>query len=322
MRAPTAIDLSRVAVPDAIVVPDFEGMHAAFVARFLAFIAARRGVDPSIAPFDVESLETDPAIIAGEAFSQLRVYDRQIVNDAVRAVLAPSAKGADLDNIAAAAGVLRLVLVPVDPERGVAAVMESDASLLRRYLLAFDKAAAGSADRFVFEALTAWPALGRPENPGDVSVVGRAVHGRRGDVDIVVSGPGGRDPTPTELGVVRAAVTASHVAPEAVAVNVLAAKRRLYAVRFEIEVPEGPDKTIVATEAARRVRAAADARRLVGGEVPAGLLHGAAYGPSVIKVRPEAEPLVIAPDAYTVPICTAVTIAVMAGDQLVLEVAA
>lgn len=299
--APTTIDLSRLAAPDAIETLSSEAMQTAFQTRFLAFWATAREKDPSLSAYDATSLEADPANIVGEAVNYLRLLDRARVNDAVRAVLAPLATGTNLDNIVARQGVQRLEVVPANPATNTPALMETDAALLRRYLLSFDRPSAGSAGRYLCEVFRAFPLA------GDARVNGRAIHGRRGDTDVVVSGPGGRDATDAEMAAVRAAVLDPSVVPEAVSVSVLRATRLPYSVSLVVEVPPGPDASLLAQEAALRVRAVTDERTRIGGEIPAGLLSGAAYGPNVIKVR-DLAPVAILPDPYTVPVCVGVTV--------------
>ena len=139
---------------------------------------------------------------------------------------------------------------------------------------------------------------------------GRAVHGRRGDTDVVVIGPMGRLPTALELDTVRASVTNPNRAPEAVAISVMAAGRTEYAVSLVLEIPAvGPSADIVRQEAEKRVTAAATARILIGGEIPEALFSGAAFGEGVIRVR-DLAPVVIQPDAYKVPVMTSLNIAV------------
>tara|TARA_R110002020_G_scaffold266483_33_gene481481 strand:- start:1879 stop:2802 length:924 start_codon:yes stop_codon:yes gene_type:complete len=301
MISPTSIDLSRVPFPDAIHALDFKTLKAEFLARFLDVWAVQRVADPTLPEYDVETLETDPVVIsAAEAWAYLRLLDRGRVNDAVKAVLAPRATGPDLANIAASQNLARLTVTPATET--AAAVMETDAALLRRYLLSFDRASIGSIGRYLLEAWTVWPGMGH------AVVNGRAVHGRLGDSDIVITGPGGRNPTPVELALVTAAVRAPNVKPEALGVAVIGATRREYSVDQVIEVPSiGPDAEMVRLEAVARVRAAGDARTLIGGEVPAGLMAGAAYGQNVIRVRDTA-PVAIEADPYTVPVLTGITV--------------
>ncbi|WP_173087706.1 baseplate J/gp47 family protein [Devosia sp. 1635] len=297
----TSIDLSRLPPPAAIEVLSADALQNAFIDRFLLAWDEERSANPALPVFDATRIAASPANVLKRVFSYLRLLDRQRVNEAISAVLAPLAHGADLENIAAGQGIQRLVVVPASTS--APAVLESDTALLRRYLLSFGRPAAGTRDRYLLEAWTAWPAM------LDARVNGYAIHGRRGDSDVVIIGPGGRLPTGEERAAVRKAVTAPDVQPEAVAVNVLAAHRLIYPVKLVIEVPKGPDAELVRAEAEARVRRVADERMVIGGEVPADLLSGAAYGPSVIKVR-DLAPVVIEPDPYTVPILGEVDIAV------------
>lgn len=297
--APQAIDLSALPAPNAIEPLDPDALLEEFIARFLVAWAEFRAADPTLPNYTAERLRTDLAAIVARPWIFQRLLDRQRVNDAVRAVLAPFAKRADLDAVAAGANIERLVLVPATDT--APAVMESDASLLLRYLLSFDRSAAGSVDALLYAAWTAWPQM------GDARINGFHIHNRRGDTDIVITGPGGRVPTEDEADQVREAVYAPGVRPEAIGVAVIIATRIEYAVDLVIEIPNGPDASLIVDDAVARVRAAADARTVIGGEVPAGLLSGAAYGANVIKVR-DLAPVAIASDPYAVPVCTAITI--------------
>ncbi len=300
--APTAIDLSRATAPDAIEALDYEALYSAFKTRFIAYWDEQRALDSSLPAYTVASLETDPAGIVGEAWSYLRLLDRQRVNDAFRALLAPLARGSNLDALVANRNIERITKVAATAN--TPAIMESDDSLLRRYLLSFDVPAAASAGRYIFEAVKAWPDV------LDVRVNGYAVHGRRGDTDVVIIGPDGRAATEEERALVRNAVTAAHIKPEAVSVSVVNATRALYTASLVIEVPSiGPAPSVVQAEAVARVTAAANSRLLIGGEIPAGFLAGAAYGANIIAVR-DLAPVAIASDPYTVPVMTGLTIAV------------
>ncbi|WP_296579638.1 baseplate J/gp47 family protein [Xanthobacter sp.] len=302
MTAPlaTMIDLTRLPRPLAIEDLDFKALQSAFMTRFVAEWTAQRAKDPTLPAFDVGNTRSDPVVLASRAFSYVRLLDRTRVNDAVAAVLAPLARGADLDNVAARLGVERLVLIrATDTEP---AVMESDDRLLRRYLLAFSRPSAGSAARYLYEALTAWPQL------LDAAVIGRAVHGRRGDTDVVLVGPDGRAPVADEIALVRERLAAPGVKPEATSVAVGAATRRLYSVEMTIQVSRGPDASAVAAEVEARVRKAGQARLYAGAEVPRDLLAGAAYGLSVIRADMPSPAADIPPDPYTVPVFSDVTV--------------
>lgn len=297
--APTSIDLSRVPVPAIIEPLNAETLIADFITRFKAIWEEARASNPSLPAYDVEQLETDPVVIVGQAFAFLRLLDRQRVNDGIKALLATEAKGTNLDAVVARQNVERLVLTPANGP--MPALMESDVSLLRRYLLSFDRAAAGSRDCYLYQAFTAWPLM------HDARVNGHAIHGRRGDTDVVIIGPLGAIASPAERALVTAAVLADHVKPEAVSVAVIDATPLEYSVEMVIEVPPGPDAEIIRTEVVDRVRATGNARMLIGGEIPAGLLAGAAYGPNVIKVR-DLAPVEIAAEPYTLPVLANIAI--------------
>lgn len=288
------IDLTRLPTPAIVEALSYETLQAAFLARFGAQWAIEQAVDPSLPDWDVDALETDPVVIASQAWTYLRLLDRQRVNDAIKAVLAPTAAGDDLDVVVARIGVERLTITAATDTND--AVMESDERLLARYLLAFSRPAAGSADRYLYEAMTAWPTMLCG------AVIGRAIHGRRGDVDLVVAGPDGRDATDDELSLVREACASTSVKPEATSLTVLRATRAVYTIAGRIVVPIGPDAEAVRTEAVARIAAAGAARLLIGAEVPRGLLEGSAYGTSVTRCDLTAPAADISADPYTIPV--------------------
>lgn len=307
--APTAIDLSRLPAPQAIEIISLNQLQADFKARFLLEWAAQQQLDSTLEDFTEADLETHPAIVVARAWRYLRNLDRNRVNDGLKALLAPLASGANLDAIAASRNVERLIVQAATTT--AEEILESDTSLLQRFLESFDRPAAGSAGRYLYDARSAWPqSADKTLGLWDARVNGYAVHGRRGDIDLVIAGPFGRVPTTPELLTVREAVTDINRAPEGVSIVVLPAVRVEYQPSLVIEVPgNGPAPETIRQEALARVEAAAMDRRLIGGEIPAGLLAGSAYGPNVIKVR-DLAPVVIAPDPYKIPVMTGLTVTV------------
>lgn len=294
------IDLSRLPAPRIIEELSHTTLYEEFTARFIAYWETLRAADPTLPAYNAQSLNATPGATLGQAWAYEHMLLRARINDAIRAVLAPLATGADLDNVAARQGVERLVLTPATGD--AAAVMETDERLLRRYLASFERAAAGSAAAYEYWTLTAWPEC------HDVAVIGRAVHGRAGDVDLVLLGPGGRAPVTAEILSVRAAILNGSRSPEAVSVTVRAADRRLYAVALTLEIPSGPDLALVVAEAESRVRALAADRMRIGAQVPADAVAGAAYGPSVDRVRRLEPTEDIAGAPYAAPVLDTVTI--------------
>ncbi|WP_186415405.1 baseplate J/gp47 family protein [Pannonibacter sp. P2PFMT1] len=303
------IDLSRLPPPTAIDQRDEQAFGDEFIGRFLAVWEEERAARPDLPQYDLQSLRSEPVAFIKRAFAYCRLLDRQRVNDAYLALLAVHASGSNLDSIAASRNIERLTVAAASG--ATPAIMEGDSSLLRRYLLSFDRPAAGSAGRYLYEAWRVWPqSEDKTHGIWDARVNGFEVHGRRGDTDLVIIGPSGRLPTELERATVRDAVTAPHIKVEAVSVAVVAATRVEYSVSLVIEVPgSGPAPSVVQAEAEARVRAAATDRTLIGGEIPAGLLSGAAYGANVTAVR-DLSPVIIAADPYKVPVMTGLTIAV------------
>lgn len=300
--APTSIDLSRLPFPDAIERLSFETLFLAFQTRFEASWTELRERVPDLPAYDVFSIETDPLAVIGQAWSYLRLLDRARVNDAIKAVLAPMARGADLDNVAARQGIARLVLVAASGQ--TPAVLESDAALLRRYLLSFDRPSAGSAGLYLYEAWTAAPAL------QDVRVNGRAIHGRIGDTDVVILGADGAAASDAERNAVQAAISRADVKPEAVGVAAIKAGRTEYRVEQWIRVPVGPDAELVRQEAVARVLAVTRSRMLIGAGVPRDLVAGAAFGPGVVDVVHLSPASDVPSDPYKAPVCIEIDISV------------
>jgi phage-related baseplate assembly protein len=303
------IDLSRLPAPEAIEALDFETLLDAFKARFSTSWNAARAKDDSLRVYDTIDLETDSANIAGQAWSWLRLLDRQRVNDGLKALLAVLASKGNLDTVVAGKNVQRQVIIPATGD--AAAVMEGDVALLRRYLLAFDLPSSASAGRYLYDAWTAWPqSADKTLGLWDARVNGRAVHGRRGDTDVVLIGPGGRLLTSDELATIRSAVAHPDRTPEAVGLSVMSASRQEYQVALTVEVASsGPSPALLKAEAEKRVIAAATDRIAINGEIPAALLSGAAYGSGIVKVIDRA-PVIISADPYAVPVMTSLDIVV------------
>lgn len=309
---PTAIDLSRIPAPDAIEVISLDKLDADFRQRFLAEWAIQQSLDNTLPDFTEQALATHPAIVVGRAWRYLRNLDRNRVNDGLKALLAPLSKGSNLENLVAGRNLSRLTIAPASAAAD--AVMEGDEALFLRYLLSFDEPAASSSGRYLFDAWTAWPqSADKSRGLWDARVNGRAVHGRRGDTDVVLIGPFGREPTVLELAAVRTAVLHVDRTPEAVSVSIMAASRSEYRVSLRLEIAgSGPSPDLLKAEAQKRVMATAIDRTVINGEIPAGLLSGAAYGPGIVRVI-DLAPVIIQADPYKVPVMTKLDIAVEAG---------
>lgn len=234
-----SLDLSRLPAPLVVEALDYEVLRTAFIDTFVPLIEAATGID-----YDVEGLETDPAIIIGEAISYLRLLDRARVNDAARAVLVPFATGADLDNLASFFGVDRLT-------------SETDVALRSRLTAAPDAfASAGPIGAYVFHAKTA---SGLVKDVGVRSPTPGAVL-----VSILSSEAGNGTPSFDVLQAVRARLSRKDIKPLTVALTVQAAAITPIDVTLTLLIPAGPDPLLIKAASEVSVRAYAAERHAVG----------------------------------------------------------
>lgn len=298
----TRLDLSRLRAIRPVVLEtlDFEAIISARLAslqeRFDA-AAEVTGTDP----LDVLSLETDPVVILQQEDAYRQLLDMGLLNDKLRALLPAFAQGADLDHIAARAGITRTVIRPASD--GVAAVMEDDDTFRLRYWASFGRPAAGSEDAYIFAALTAYPTAWH------VYCTGPAEHGEPGRVDVIVTGPAEPDLTaseiaadvlaipnfalirdlpeqvpPATLDAIARACTARDVRPLTDMVNVVGAEVVPYVVTMTVEVLPGPDPKAIKAEVLTRLQAITAERYRGGGEVPKSALASAGYEAGAVAV--------------------------------------
>jgi phage-related baseplate assembly protein len=142
----TAVDLSRLPAPDIIEPLDYETLLSTATARLQQLVPT------------FENRDSDPATKLLQTFAYLAQLVRQRVNDGARAVMPAYATGADLDNIAARLRVTRQIITPADDLLGIPAVLESDADLRNRLVLAPEGySVAGPEGAYIFHALSADP---------------------------------------------------------------------------------------------------------------------------------------------------------------------
>ena len=291
----TAIDLSRLPVPAIVESLDFEAVLTALKAD----LAIRA---PALVPVLV--LESEPLVKFLEAVAYREVLLRARVNDAARAVLLPTATGADLDNISAFYGVVRLLVTPANPLAipPTAAIMETDTAFRRRTQLALEGfTTAGPIGAYLFHALTA---DGRVKDVAVASPI-------PGDVRItVLSTEGTGAPSAPVLAAVTAALNAEDVRPLCDVVSVQAATIVTYAVTASLAFFDGPDTGLVLAQAQAAVaQVVADAHR-VGRAVRRSALFAALHQPGVEAVTLTLPAADLIPTDVQAPWCTGVTVTV------------
>lgn len=263
----TAVDLSRLAYPDAIEALDFETILQAMVADL-------RARDPSFTAL----VESDPAFKVMEVCAYREMLMRQRVNEAVKAVTLAFAVGVDLDQIAARYDVERLLLDAGDTEAipPVAPTYEDDDSLRRRVQLSFEGfSTAGPEGAYIFHALGADPdvldvAVTSP-TPGAVTV---AVLSRVGDGTASVD--------------LRAAVedtlNGDSVRPLTDNVTIQAGGIISYSVAAQLVLFDGPDSAVVLAACTAAMQAYADRSHRLGRDVTLSGIYAALHQEGVQRV--------------------------------------
>lgn len=285
-------DVAALPVPDVVETLDYEAIVSAiktdYLTRYPALTAA---------------LESEPVVKLIEAVAYRELILRQRVNDAVQAVFASTAKGSDLDTLAAMQGVIRAVVKEATANEP--AVMETDAQLLNRYLLSFSRYGAGSRGALAYHAYSAVPDL------TDAAVIGPAVHGRSGDVDLVILGAGFADATDGEMSAIRDTAFGPGVYPAGLGGFAVRATRAEYDVHLRVTpaATDGPSRELARSAAESRVRAVCMARQRIGAGLPPALLQGAAYGDGVsILTVEDITPVAHVAEPYTAPILRTLTV--------------
>jgi phage-related baseplate assembly protein len=293
MSGHSAIDLSLLPVPDVVETLDFEAILAAMKAD----LAARA---PELAA--VLALESEPVVKLLEVAAYWVVLGRARVNDAAEAVMLARAVGADLDNLAALFGVVRLVISPGNPSAipPVPPTLESDADLRRRAQLALEGfSTAGPEGAYVFHALSAsadvLDASATSPSPGDVLVT---VLSRTGS---------GAAPAPL-LATVAAALNADEVRPLCDNVVVQSAAIVSYAITATLYFYPGPDSAVVLAAAQAAATAYAAAQHRLGRDVTRSGLFAALHQPGVQRVELAAPAASLTIGSAQASWCTGITL--------------
>lgn len=265
----TAIDLSQLPLPEAVVVPDFEAALADLKARVIA-------LQPDLA--DVIGLESEPVVKVLEVAAYLSVLHRAQVNDAVRAVHLATATGPDLDNLAALFAVRRLVVDPGDPEAvpPIPPRHEDDAAFRLRAQLALEGfSTAGPVGAYEFHARSA-----------DARVKDVAVSSPEpGRVLVTVLSSVGDGAASVEVGDrVTAALGSEDVRPLCDEVIVESAAIVAYTVEAELKVRSGPDMTVVRDAAAAALATYVSEVHAIGVPVARSGILAALHRPGVARV--------------------------------------
>ena len=295
------INLSALAVPDAIVVPDAADIFTRWLARL-------RELDPE---FDA-LVESDPAYKQGEINAYQLTLAFQRVNDAVRAVFLASARGADLDQIGAGFNVSRLVINPGDPDAvpPVDPVYEDDDAFRERIQLSWAQLnTAGARNAYRFHAKSA------DNDVLDADAYGPETHNRPGEVDVyVLSRTGNGEASPGLTEKVMSELSADEVRPLTDYVSVKSATIVSYAVTAELDIPDGPDAQTVLENAISTLSSYTLLSHRINGLVPLSAIYAALQQPGVSRVRLISPVADLEAAAGRAPWCSAINVTRKGGS--------
>ncbi|AOP95891.1 baseplate assembly protein [Enterobacter roggenkampii] len=295
------INLSALAVPDAIVVPDAADIFTRWLARL-------RELDPV---FDA-LVESDPAFKQGEINAYQLALAFQRVNDAVRAVFLASARGADLDQIGAGFNVSRLVINPGDPNAvpPVDPVYEDDDAFRERIQLSWAQLnTAGARNAYRFHAKSA------DNDVLDADAYGPETHNRPGEVDVyVLSRTGNGEASPSLTEKVMSELSADEVRPLTDYVSVKSATIVSYAVTAELDIPDGPDAQTVLEHAISTLTSYTRLSHRINGLVPLSAIYAALQQPGVTRVRLISPVADLEAAAGQAPWCSAINVTRKGGS--------
>jgi len=289
MSSFTAVDLSRLPMPDVIEPIDYEAVLAAL----------RADLQARLPTFDAW-LESDPIVKLLEVTAYREMLLRQQFNDRARSVMLAYALGADLDHLGALFGVKRRLLDPGDPAKQQPARYESDTDFRRRITLAPERfSVAGPEGAYIYHALGAHAdvrdaSVASPA-PGHVQVHVLSRHGD-GQADLAL------------LAAVNTALTADHVRPLTDYVTVASAQIIPYTIEANIYTYAGPDASVVLAQSQQRVQAYVAAHHRLGRDVTRSALFAALHSEGVQRVllhQPESDLLL---DRHHAAYCTGITL--------------
>lgn len=294
----SAIDLSQLPIPEVVEQIDFE-----------TILAERKAYLVSLYPADQQAeiaarleLESEPLTKLLQENAYRELVWRQRVNEAALATMLSSARGADLDQVAANVNVQRLVVTPADPNAvpPVVAVLEDDDSLRERSQMAWEGlSTAGPRNSYIFHA--------------------RAADGRVADATasspspavavVTIQALAGNGSAPPDLvAAVQAYLSDEDRRPVADRLTVQGAQVLPYSVTATLYLnTAGPESEPIMEAAEAALLAFVHQRRRLGLEVSESAIHAALHVEGVRKVVLAGWVDIVATEAQA-PYCTGVTL--------------
>lgn len=299
------IDLSQLPAPDVVETLDYETLLAERKATLISLYPT----DKQEAVARTLSLESEPIVKLLQENAYREVILRQRINEAAEANMVAWANGADLDQLGANNGVVRLTLTAADESAipPVAAVMESDDDFRLRVASAFEGlSVAGPTGAYEFHAKSAdgrvSDATAISPSPACVTVT---VLSREGD------GVAAAD----LLAVVDAALNDENVRPVADRLTVQSAAIVNYSVDAALYIYPGPEAEPVRAAAEAKLQAFVSAQRRLGRDIRQSALYAALHVEGVQRVQLNEPAQDVVLDKTQAGYCTGYTITVGGSDE-------
>ncbi|KFC13100.1 baseplate assembly protein J, partial [Trabulsiella guamensis ATCC 49490] len=268
----------------------------------------------------------------GRRLLSVFVLIRQMINDAIRAVLLASSHGADLDQIGGNLNVGRLLITPEDDTTTppTPAVYETDDDYRARIQLSWARlSTAGAKNSYQYFALSADPDIldARPYGPETHDQEGRVflyVLSRAGveawvktepDEDTVILTRAGAPTTPQPLlDAVAASVNDDEVRPLTDFVTISAGEPLLFAIDADIHMPYGLDGDLVMTSAVDAIMAYTDSTYRFDTVAARSGVDKALHQAGVIRVDLRSPAADVIPAMGQAPYCTSITLKKVVAD--------
>jgi phage-related baseplate assembly protein len=296
---PSHIDLSLLPAPTIIDPLDFETILESRKSRLLELTpeSERQELAETLA------LESEPLtkFLEESAYRELNL--RQQHNERAKSLLLAYATGPELDHIGVTYYLTeRLTLDPGEPDANppTPPTMESDPDYLRRILLAHDAfSTAGSREAYRYFSLSATPAVKDAE----------AVRPIAGVVQVyVLSREGDGEASPELITTVELALNEDTVRPLTDTVRAGSATVLEFQVIAELEIQDGPDTTVVISEAERRAKQYVEERHALGAKIVLGALEARLYAPGVERATLLSPTADIGGDRSEAPYCSSIEV--------------
>ncbi|ARN38795.1 TPA: baseplate J/gp47 family protein [Pseudomonas aeruginosa] len=303
MKTFAAIDLSLLPAPSVVEPLDYEQIFAERKAYAVSLWPANQQAEVAA----TLELESEPLTKLLQENAYRETIWRQRVNEAALATMLASAKGADLDQVAANYNVQRLVVTPGNPSAvpPVAEVLEDDDSLRERAQMAWEGlSTAGPRNSYIFHARAA------DGRVGDAS----AVSPSPAVVVVTVQAAQGNGSAPADLlAIVDTYLNDADRRPVADRLTVQSAEVLEYRVDATLYLATiGPESEPILDAARARLTAYVHQRRRLGMEVSESAVHAALHVEGVSKVTLSNWSDIAATPAQA-PYCVGITLTL--GDE-------